>query len=298
MRVPFTCLDCESESVKLVAQDGASKTWRCSSCDGACTIERNGADWRLFFNTELLASRLSDVAALLGMRDSDLIDLFEGRDPKEPKQGSTDSGQASEPELEDYSQYIGQPGYPGPDPDPAFLASLGRNIPRRYAHLVSEEDRMRESDVFWPRAPAVHLLADSIPDGREFIQHIDEHIRTLARLLGIEREKLAFSLASAEMVDGVIEHDRETWLSGQRFGGLVAYAGETIRGNVGGDWVAEYNSRDEWWEPFIRDAGGKLYNPWLDLYKRILEDFPCSFVASVGMEIQSSPRWRPDTSEW
>jgi hypothetical protein len=287
------CIDCGNEALERLADDTTAKTFRCCACGTTFIVERHGDDWRLTTDGKLLTSGAKMVQGYLGMlHPSELPALF---DPEARKRAPNEaSREPSEAELDERPWG----GYEEPEPDLEFLKSLGRNIPRRYAHLVSAEDLTRESTVFWPGSVGRHVLADSIPDGREFIPHVEEHIEGLARLLHVERETLDYSVASSDFIDDVlIRENRASLLKDEWFRGLVAYAGEIIRRNVDGEWIAEYDATSGWWEPVIRDAAGKLCDPFLTLYKGILEDEAGAFGVSVAIEIQSSSVWQRN-GEW
>lgn len=279
------CVFCGSSRLQQSELSETSKTWFCKKCSHQFTLERVDGDWRLLLDGDLVASEMMNVAAGVVMLEPDLIAAYERAKLPRSKPGQAKIPSAERPACE-------------PAPDLDFLLSLGRNIPRRYAHLVPPESLLRESDVFWPSTSGQHLLADSIPDGREFILEIEEHVERLAQLLKVERARLDHSSESANRIDTVIRRNPKRWLSGERFRSLVAYAGETIRYHVPAHWVAEYNAEASYWEPYLRDAAGTLYNPWLDLYKGILEREGYSFALTVNIEIQSSPNWKLQRGSW
>lgn len=57
---------------------------------------------------------------------------------------------------------------------------------------------------------------------------------------------------------------------------LVAYSGEFMRIETGGQWEMEFDTETGVWEPYIKLESGRTFNPWLHLYKE-LQDNPDGF---------------------
>lgn len=286
------CLHCGSERFELEQQDKGFKTWRCLQCHKSFTIGRNGDRWNLYSGGNLVSEDMTDISGRLGMYNTgELITLFEAS--SETRDASYGGPQPPQPEDDFHpphvtSESVDQEAYW------RSIAEQGGSVPRRYAYLLPEEGREQRAVIPGSIPAPKHLLDGVITDANAYLSEIPSCVRLLAKSIGINVAQLDGSMDSAELVDAAIRLNPKLWLTGERLRCAIAYAGEMISSRVGGAWVAHYNAADDQWEPLIRDEHGILYNPWLDLYKGILEGNGWALTSTVNLEVSRSPEQRTD----
>jgi hypothetical protein len=145
-----------------------------------------------------------------------------------------------------------------------------------------------------------HILADRIPDARRFVDTIPTLIDQLGKLLAIPHQKLDLSVESLQLLDRKIfgEIGRSHFLSADTFPLVVAYVGEFLRKKSGpfSKWELRLSSDKQTWEPWVVDADGGAYNPFILVFEELHEaDGPHSFSISATHEKPSSrPRSRAE----
>ena len=113
-----------------------------------------------------------------------------------------------------------------------------------------------------------HILHGRLPYGADFVKHVPFMISELAKWLGVPPSALDCSEESCKLVDRAVEQygPKRCWEDPQIVGGLVAYIGEIYRIAKEGHWVTCYDEGQDVWEPWIVDASGRRYNPFVGLY--------------------------------
>ncbi len=192
---------------------------------------------------------------------------------KEVKQILRDSNCQPDPSIA-----VGKGAYRLPDGRVLVIVDRGRGVIWNRDELLS---------LMGQRKPGgTHVLADRIPDARAFITDIPSLVGRLAADLGIPADQLDFSDDSLKQIDQKVfkEVGREHFLTSARFPHLVAYIGEYIRRRTGpfSKWDSRLSQDGRVWEPWVVDANGNAYNPFILVYEELHEcDTPQSFEVSA-----------------
>ena len=142
-----------------------------------------------------------------------------------------------------------------------------------------------------PRPDGRHALAGLLLDARYLIKTLPIYLNALPVLVSVPDTTLDFSLPSIVPLDRALAtFDTEYILNPDLFPCLVGYVGEVIRREVGGKWVLSQDSESKIWEPWIEDATGRRYNPWLELIKAVYEGYTSSITANaIASELGRAP---------
>jgi hypothetical protein len=131
-----------------------------------------------------------------------------------------------------------------------------------------------------------HILKGAIEDPEVFLRGIPGLLQQLANILGIDSNALDGSFGSLEIVESRIWNDPDRFLEFDHFIPLVAFIGEVIRHDVGGEWRMRFDPLYDVWEPYVVDSAGRTYNPWLYPHTSLLEgDPPGALWAGIWAEI-------------
>lgn len=133
-----------------------------------------------------------------------------------------------------------------------------------------------------------HVLEGNLPQGPHFAEAVPSLIDALAQHLEITRESLDSSFDSLHLIDAALKKIRpkkRILEIPNLFPGLIAYAGEVMRKASGGDWwINEIHGPI--YEPYIRyGPGGRYMNPWLELYRSIVEPRRLLLTSIVSAEL-------------
>lgn len=120
-----------------------------------------------------------------------------------------------------------------------------------------------------------HILTDILPQGENFIEHVPALVDELAVLLGIPRAELDGTLASLSKVDNAVMSIGPAECMELPYApALIAYAGEVIRNERGGQWKMFISKQDgKTWEPWIVDTEG-YYCSILDTIITLDDEYP------------------------
>jgi hypothetical protein len=120
-----------------------------------------------------------------------------------------------------------------------------------------------------------HILQGMITEEEAYPEYVNMYKVILARELKIEKQWLDFTFASLNLIDTqikVLQLTLDAYLN-KIAEPLIAYMGETIRKERGGNWVMKYDDEYAQWEPYIELKTGKLVNIFIDLIEDASEDF-------------------------
>lgn len=126
-----------------------------------------------------------------------------------------------------------------------------------------------------------HILNGLLPQGQNFPHEVPNLINELAVKLSISIEQLDCSKESLQKIDRAIKRKgRNKYLAAGIFAPLLAYVGEAIRQQVGGDWEMRATDYSDVWEPWLIDAQGRDIPIFSSIYDELYEETRCS-ISSV-----------------
>jgi hypothetical protein len=132
-----------------------------------------------------------------------------------------------------------------------------------------------------------HVLSQRLPDGRIFVNLIDELIVRLPKIFSLPTDLFDLSLDSLTTLDNAIEnYGKAHCLEPYVFSSLVAYIGEIMRLQINGQWEVHLSEQDqETWEPWLRDSEGRVCNSFIVLFDELTESDKVTLRGSVPVEI-------------
>lgn len=117
-----------------------------------------------------------------------------------------------------------------------------------------------------------------LPQGNSFVAEVPKLIDELSIKLCIFKTDLDKSEDSLAKIDqAVLDMGQEKCLEGEIFALLLAYIGEVVKQQTGGEWEIRLADDGETWEPWIVDARGRYYPILERLYKQLIEHYPDNF---------------------
>lgn len=118
-----------------------------------------------------------------------------------------------------------------------------------------------------------HVLYKSIPQGQDFPAHVPALLEQLPALLSIPAEQLNGTLESMKLVNKAIRRIGVPECSDPPiFPALVAYVGEYVRREIGGEWFVRLVDNQGTWEPLIRFADGSAIAVGMEVMDGIASD--------------------------
>jgi hypothetical protein len=142
-----------------------------------------------------------------------------------------------------------------------------------FGNVWSSADELREflNDEVRGQGPKP-VLEGLFPSGVRFLERVDELCARLPALLGVEPSQLDGTMRSLQAIDEKVrELDMAERFNPDLFESIVAYAGEVIRGAVGGAGVGTRSPQGDVFEPKVRDAKGRLYSPAMVVFDELDE---------------------------
>jgi hypothetical protein len=156
------------------------------------------------------------------------------------------------------------PHYALPDGGELVVLSGGDGL-----RFTSRADYIAEMEELRNRKPE-HVLEGLLPQRESFPQGVPELIDRLARIIGVEREKLDGSLQSLTLLDRLVRRlGPERSMTAEFDPLLVAYVVEVMRQATGGTWRMK-RAGEDLWEPWIV-ADDDWYNPFMTVYRELDE---------------------------
>jgi len=150
--------------------------------------------------------------------------------------------------------------------------------------------------AIWPSVDALrqyserrvsHILEDAFSMGPEFVKQIPQLVTKLSELTEVPLKKLDYSLESLKKLDKKVFRKRNNppfYMTG-RFEPLLAYFGEVLRKEIGGDWDMRLGSDGKTWEPWLVKTTRGEIKPYELLWRELCDTpQPGSLFATVLVE--------------
>jgi len=162
-------------------------------------------------------------------------------------------------------------------PDGRILIGKGRGA------LFPSAEALREYSEY--RGPA-HMLEGTFSMGPEFVNQIPQLVTKLSELTDVPLRKLDYSLDSLKKLDKKVFRKRNNppfYMTG-RFETLLAYFGEVLRKEIGGEWDMRLGSDGKTWEPWLVKSTRGDIKPYELLWRELCDTRYPSLFATVVVE--------------